>query len=274
MEVTKSASEASIRQFEAIIHNTSLPDLTKLRNSEQFSETLKGRMRENMADMFLPAMRPLDVLRKGIAGKIEDTMGKITTGLSMGLNTYDMVSMSGGVANGVGGMAGDQLQSMVANMVSQKLEDMPFVKRALKKTKLFMADPGDTFLDLADKAESKNTVMSRFASKRLRDLGFMAQTKSVENKRFVEGHPDDVTLFDYKTKNSIVKIIPSILGKIYGEVKSIRTGNDPVKIYYDYSTGKLEESTSFGSRIEGKVKLALDTNVQGEVNKFLSITDA
>lgn len=273
LEVTKSASEASIRQFEAIIHNTSLPDLTKLRNSEQFTETIKGRMRENMADMFLPAMRPLDVLRKGIANKIEDTMGKISTGLSMGINSYEMMSMTGGIASGVGGMAGDQLQSMVANMVSQKLEDMPFVKRALKKTKLFMADPSDTFLDLAEKAESKNTVMSRFASKRLRDLGFMAQTKSVENKRFVEGHPDDVTLFDYKTKNSIVKIIPSILGKIYGEVKSIRTGTDPVKIYYDYSTGKLEESTSFGSRIEGKVKLALDTNVQGEVNKFLSIID-
>ena len=273
LEVTRTANEASIRQFEAIVKNTSLPDLTKLRNSEQFAETVKGRMRENMADMFLSAMRPLDVLKKGISDQIGETMEKVTSGLSMGLNTYEMASMSGGVASTAGGMAGDQLQNMVANMVSQKLEDMPFVKRALKKTKLFMADPSETFLDLADKAETKNTVFSRFGAKRLRDLAFMAQTKSVENKRFLEGHPDDVTLFDYKTKNSIVKIIPSILGKIYGEVKAIRTGDEPVKIYYDYSTGKLEESTTFGKRIEGKVKLALDTNVQGEINKFLSIVD-
>lgn len=53
LEVTKTSSETAIRQFEAIVKNTSLPDLVKYKNTEQLGETIHSRMRENMADMFL-----------------------------------------------------------------------------------------------------------------------------------------------------------------------------------------------------------------------------
>ena len=273
LEVTKTSSETAIRQFEAIVKNTSLPDLVKYKNTEQLGETIHSRMRENMADMFLSAARPLEVLKTNMVGKVQETIDNVLNGLNMGITLHDTASMAGGISGMAGGMAGEKLQDTVASMVSQKLEDMPYIRKMLKKTKLFMADPTDTFFDLADENEEKNTVMSRQKSRLFRMLGFMSQTKDVENKRFIEGHPDQETMFDYKTKNSIVKIIPSLLGKIYGAVESIRTGKEPDNIYYDYTTGKIEKSSGFKKRIEDKVGLALDTNVKGEMDKFLSIID-
>ena len=273
LEVTKTSSETAIRQFEAIVKNTSLPDLVKYKNTEQLGETIHSRMRENMADMFLSAARPLEVLKTNMVGKVQETIDNVLNGLNMGITLHDTASMAGGISGMAGGMAGEKLQDTVASMVSQKLEDMPYIRKMLKKTKLFMADPTDTFFDLADENEEKNTVMSRNKSRLFRMLGFMSQTKDVENKRFIEGHPDQETMFDYKTKNSIVKIIPSLLGKIYGAVESIRTGKEPDNVYYDYTTGKIEKSSGFKKRIEDKVGLALDTNVKGEMDKFLSIID-
>ena len=273
LEVTKTSSETAIRQFEAIVKNTSLPDLVKYKNTEQLGETIHSRMRENMADMFLSAARPLEVLKTNMVGKVQETIDNVLNGLNMGITLHDTASMAGGISGMAGGMAGEKLQDTVASMVSQKLEDMPYIRKMLKKTKLFMADPTDTFFDLADENEEKNTVMSRQKSRLFRMLGFMSQTKDVENKRFIEGHPDQETMFDYKTKNSIVKIIPSLLGKIYGAVESIRTGKEPDNVYYDYTTGKIEKSSGFKKRIEDKVGLALDTNVKGEMDKFLSIID-
>ena len=273
LEVTKTSSETAIRQFEAIVKNTSLPDLVKYKNTEQLGETIHSRMRENMADMFLSAARPLEVLKTNMVGKVQETIDNVLNGLNMGITLHDTASMAGGISGMAGGMAGEKLQDTVASMVSQKLEDMPYIRKMLKKTKLFMADPTDTFFDLADENEEKNTVMSRQKSRLFRMLGFMSQTKDVENKRFIENHPDQETMFDYKTKNSIVKIIPSLLGKIYGAVESIRTGKEPDNIYYDYTTGKIEKSSGFKKRIEDKVGLALDTNVKGEMDKFLSIID-
>lgn len=273
LEVTKTSSETAIRQFEAIVKNTSLPDLVKYKNTEQLGETIHSRMRENMADMFLSAARPLEVLKTNMVGKVQETIDNVLNGLNMGVTLHDTVSMSGGISSMAGNMAGEKLQDTVASMVSQKLEDMPYIRKMLKKTKLFMADPTDTFFDLADENEEKNTVMSRNKSRLFRMLGFMSQTKDVENKRFIEGHPDQETMFDYKTKNSIVKIIPSLLGKIYGAVESIRTGKEPDNVYYDYTTGKIEKSSGFKKSIEDKIGLALDTNVKGEMDKFLSIID-
>ena len=273
LEVTKTSSETAIRQFEAIVKNTSLPDLVKYKNTEQLGETIHSRMRENMADMFLSAARPLEVLKTNMVGKVQETIDNVLNGLNMGITLHDTASMAGGISSMAGSMAGEKLQDTVASMVSQKLEDMPYIRKMLKKTKLFMADPTDTFFDLADENEEKNTVMSRQKSRLFRMLGFMSQTKDVENKRFIEGHPDQETMFDYKTKNSIVKIIPSLLGKIYGAVESIRTGKEPDNVYYDYTTGKIEKSSGFKKRIEDKVGLALDTNVKGEMDKFLSIID-
>ena len=273
LEVTKTSSETAIRQFEAIVKNTSLPDLVKYKNTEQLGETIHSRMRENMADMFLSAARPLEVLKTNMVGKVQETIDNVLNGLNMGITLHDTASMAGGISGMAGGMAGEKLQDTVASMVSQKLEDMPYIRKMLKKTKLFMADPTDTFFDLADENEEKNTVMSRQKSRLFRMLGFMSQTKDVENKRFIENHPDQETMFDYKTKNSIVKIIPSLLGKIYGAVESIRTGKEPDNVYYDYTTGKIEKSSGFKKRIEDKVGLALDTNVKGEMDKFLSIID-
>lgn len=275
LELTRKSSEANFAQFEAIIKNTSLPDLIKLRNNEQFKETLKVRSRENMADMFLATAKPLEVLKNNIVKKIGDTATNIKDGLAMGLNSYEM-SSNGMVSKGemAGDFAGNILQEQIANFVGQKLEESPYIKKYLKKIKLAAVDPSETFYDLAGKAEDKNTFMSRGLARLYRGLGFMSQTTEVENKRFREGAPDEETYFDYKTKNSISKIIPSLLGKIYGEVRSIRTGEAPVSIYYDYSTGKLEETNSIESRVSRKIDMALQSTAGTELDNFLDMIDS
>lgn len=80
-------------------------------------------------------------------------------------------------------------------------------------------------------------------------------------------------MFDYRTKNSIVKIIPMLLGKIYGEVKGLRTGGEPDGIYYDYTTGKLEDNANLKVRLTKNINNALSGVAGSSLDRFIGLLD-
>ncbi len=277
LEVTRTSNETLIKQIEAVVKNTSLPDLVKYKGMEQLGETMETRFRDNMADMFFSAAKPLEVMKKNIIKKVSGTVENVKNGLEMGVMTGETAgAMDGGAfskSEMAGGFAADKLSSTIAEYTSRKLEELPAIRHILKSVKLGMADPTSTFYDLSDKELDKNTVTSRFLSKLFRGIGSLSQTEEVENIRVRENDPDQETMFDYRTKNSIVKIIPMLLGKIYGEVKGLRTGGDPDGIYYDYTTGKLEDNANLKVRLTKNINNALSGVAGSNLDRFIGLLD-
>lgn len=277
LEVTRTSNETLIKQIEAVVKNTSLPDLVKYKGMEQLGETMETRFRDNMADMFFSAAKPLEVMKKNIIKKVSGTVENVKNGLEMGVMTGETAGAMDGSAFSksemVGGFAADKLSSTIAEYTSRKLEELPAIRHILKSVKLGMADPTSTFYDLSDKELDKNTVTSRFLSKLFRGIGSLSQTEEVENIRVRENDPDQETMFDYRTKNSIVKIIPMLLGKIYGEVKGLRTGGEPDGIYYDYTTGKLEDNVNLKVRLTKNINNALSGVAGSNLDRFIGLLD-
>lgn len=277
LEVTRTSNETLIKQIEAIVKNTALPDLVKYKGMEQLGETMEARFRDNMTGMLFSAAKPLEVMKKNIIKKVSGTVENVKNGLEMGVMTGETAgSMDSSMFSKgeiAGGFAADKLSSIIAEYTSRKLEELPAIRHILKSVKLGMADPTSTFYDLSDKELDKNTVTSRFLSKLFRGIGSLSQTEEVENIRVRENDPDQETMFDYRTKNSIVKIIPMLLGKIYGEVKGLRTGGEPDGIYYDYTTGKLEDNANLKVRLTKNINNALSGVAGSNLDRFIGLLD-
>ena len=266
LETTRTSQQGFKAQFEAIIKNTSLPDLIKLKNSEQTKEAFKQRFRENLTDMFYATATPLENMKNNIIAKTKETISNLGSYLNMGLMGANMGSTMGDMnsmgmgqskANLAGGFLGGWASDFAAEIANRKLEDNQTVRDKLRKVKLMFADPKDAFYNMSEEENEKNTLLSRFKARLYKNIGKLAQTKENDKLRIRENAPDEATFFDYRTKNSIVKIIPMLLSKIYGEVRATRTGEEPSGIYYDYTTGRLEENTNIKSRLKNNIKAGL-----------------
>ena len=96
-----------------------------------------------------------------------------------------------------------------------------------------MADPGGWASDNLNKLrENRNDEQGRLGKAKdfLLDT-FYSNVKDMASiggdyvgTTFSRANPNDVAVFNNSTQTSIVKIIPGLLSKIYGEVKSIRSG--------------------------------------------------
>ena len=259
LETTRVSQQGFKTQFEAIIKNTSLPDLIKLKNSEQTKEAFKQRFRENLTDMFFATATPLENMKNNIIKKTRETVQNISSSLSIGLmgaQTGAGLSDMGGISKSymAGGQLGEWASNFAAEVANKELEGNQTVRDKLRKLKLMFADPKETFFEMSSKEADKNTLLSRFKARLYKNIGKLGQTEANDKLRIREHAPDEATFFDYRTKNSIVKIIPMLLSKIYGEIRATRTGEDPKGIYYDYTTGKLEESNSIKSRFKNNIK--------------------
>ncbi len=281
LETTRTSQQGFKTQFEAIIKNTSLPDLIKLKNSEQTVESFKQRFRENLTDMFFATATPLENMKKNIIAKAKETINTVSSSLSMGLmganmgNTMNDMGGSFGnsKANMAGGFLGGWASDFAGELASRKLEDNQTVRDKLRKVKLMFADPKEAFYDLSEQESEKNTLLSRFKARVYKNIGKLGQTKENDKLRIRENAPDEATFFDYRTKNSIVKIIPMLLSKIYGEVRASRTGEEPSGIYYDYTTGRLEENNNIKNRFKNNIKAGLSGVAGANLDSLMNMLE-
>lgn len=85
---------------------------------EQLGETMETRFRDNMADMFFSAAKPLEVMKKNIIKKVSGTAENIKNGLEMGVMSGETAgAMDGGMftkSEMVGGFAADELSNTIA----------------------------------------------------------------------------------------------------------------------------------------------------------------
>lgn len=254
LEITKSGFDIFKGQLESIVSNTGLPDIVKIRKSEQLSENINNRVREDITDMLYSNANPLTGLRDKLVAKVDGGMNKFKESLNTVNDAGEMVSgMEGGPS--LGSMAGGYLAGMASKKAGSYATEMAN-KNATFRDKMFKfkmktGNIKDTLEEEATDQLNKNTTVSRLASKVLKGISGMVDGDKNAGKAFTMEDPNDVSTFDNRTKNSI-NIIPEILNKIYGEVNAIRTKSPEVTkdMYFNHKTGRLEDKGGIGNSIK------------------------
>lgn len=262
LEVTRLGIETTKSQLEYVIKNTALPDLIKLRNSEQLKETLKNRFRESLADSFYGDWNPLTRFTKNIKTKIGDTMQGITEGFSTFNQMGGMVDMMNGM--GDMGMSKSQMAgSMLADMLigGAKKAGARALGKQFGKTKagqeLFyqmrnMGGDVTTFIrDNLEKTNNSKTLGGKALNKLFRGLNMFTSSPTISTVEFQREDLKNPVAFDGITKASIVKVIPALLNKIYGEVAAIRTGESKPEKFdtiYDFKRNQLVQTSTYMRR--------------------------
>lgn len=262
LEVTRLGIETTKSQLEYVIKNTALPDLIKLRNSEQLKETLKNRFRESLADSFYGDWNPLTRFTKNIKTKIGDTMQGITEGFSTFNQMGGMVDMMNGM--GDMGMSKSQMAgSMLADMLigGAKKAGARALGKQFGKTKAGQelyyqmrnmgADVTTFIRDNLEKTNNSKTLGGKALNKLFRGLNMFTSSPTISTVEFQREDLKNPVAFDGLTRASIVKVIPALLNKIYGEVAAIRTGESKPEKFdtiYDFKRNQLVQTSTYMRR--------------------------
>ena len=234
--------EISKTGYEQIIKNTGLPEAVKLRNSEYFTNELKTRMWGNAADFVgnnLANIRGNLVKRahEKIVEKSKAFQGQFGDGADAFSQLIEMlgnddegggasVSMSNLIAEMVGGQAGGKAAKFIEK------HGISHLKKWVKENKE-KVENGATRLDylrnqggqaLIEAFLKEGGTGSSIADTLLSALNTSSLVNSKQNK--VRGSlldiQDEVALFDQRAHKTLTDIIPALLGKIHGEVSTIR----------------------------------------------------
>lgn len=274
LELTKSGFDVFKNQFEAIIQNTGLPDLIKLRKREQLGETLSNRAREDLADMLYSNVNPLVAFRENLQKKVEGGIGKVKEGLGGANEALGMADMMGGGGPSYGSMAGSYVAGLATSRAGEAMNQYALKNEKYRdrmyRFKMGSVNLKDTIEDAAQAQDSKGTKTSGIVSNLLRSLGYMVDGDKHVNKKMTAYDPNETTTLDNRMKNSI-NIIPELLSRIYGEVNAIRRGSDDVteNLYFNHRSNKLEAKGSIKSTIQSFVGKQINSSSGADAKRLV-----
>lgn len=287
--------EISKTGYEQIIKNTGLPEAVKLRNSEYFTNEMKNRLWGKVADTATNKLSNIrgELLKRGQA-KITEKSKEFQDILSQFADGGEMLaqmlgdgggedggmgagmSISNLLASMVGGSAGGRLSSTIEKHITKRLKawakDNDKVKNGATKLEYIRHEGVRGLLQLLQEEGNSGIPMFDNLLQILNTSSLIkSKSQTVRNNRF--DVMEEVALFDQRAHKTLVEIIPSLLGKIHGEVKTIRTlkpGGKDLNVdetTYDWEAGRFSTT----SEINSKIKKRFDDKAKEGANSAIRL---
>ena len=252
-------------QFENIIKNTALPEVVKIQSTEQLRENIANRGREAIADVVYNDLNPLKTFKEKAVNKIRTMKDDFVEGFQTADDLTDSASMMSDMEEmgfTKSKMAGDflsgGLKSYLGGKVADRMEKDPRFKERAFNFKNAVRNPGEFFKGLGNIIGGKDFVGSDMLANMAYGTADMFSPSDPRTlATFKKDDPDSAAIFNYRTQNSITTVIPNLLSKIYGEVKSIRTGdNSPEgnEIRWNDSKDTFETLTDVGTNLKSSIQ--------------------
>ena len=268
-------------QLEAIVKNTSIPDMVKLNTGEY----LKEKFRQSMVSKGLNILKEnqlVKTLRDKISDKITEIVGNVT-------GTTDQLEMLLDSGMDIEGL--DKTEMMISMALDSVLKGttnkiVKFAKKRLANSKYagelstelskLDTDPKRALLEIANKLESKGGKASIFANV-IRSLADSI-SEGIPTTRLSENNLNEPTYLDNRMKKSITVVIPGLLSKILAEVTAIRQGKrTPGEEYtYDYEKNRFVSTTELKRElIKEQLNVArnVTTKMSDSFSRFFHILD-
>lgn len=218
--VTKTGFETFKNQFESIVKNTGLPEVLKIKTSENLLKSLGDKYRQELANTFYDKLDPFKNMKDNIVKKITNFFGQIKSGLS---GAQDMMGMGEGMMGDpeMGGpglvymlssLVGDAAGKKIFGKMGEKLWGTEGGKKATFDIKRFFADPEGYVKTM--KSGTMKTLLQNFIKSR----------PSVRESVTFSKDPNAPAFLDNRFKDSVIKVIPTLLTRIYGEIATLRMG--------------------------------------------------
>ena len=278
-------------QNEAIIKNTGLPEFVKIKANEQFKQVMMANTSTNIQNFLFKEISAINKIKTSLSRRIKYSADNFIEGL----NTIGQVADVGSTLKemeGMGGpsksfLAGNQIGNWVRDFlgknVSERISNTNLGKRGIFGIKNIMADPGGWANDNLNKLrENRNEEQGWFGKSKdfLLDT-FYSNVKDMASiggdyvgTTFSRANPNDVAVFNNSTQTSIVKIIPGLLSKLYGEVKSIRSGGgnpEDFELAYDYNRQTLVTKQDLKDNFLKDTSLRLKSYTETSVRSILDL---
>lgn len=274
-------------QYETIVRNTALPEFVKLQRSEAFFAEARRNMDQSLQKYLFNDVSAIKKLKTNITRRLKYGFENFIQGLGA-------VSQAGGMLGTMGGdgmspsksfMAGSMISGGVrdffAKQVGERLARTKFGKKAVFGIKNFFADPSGWAANQLDKSQNSPEPTSKIGKffKGLKDniLGEVAQAGAVggdwRGNIYGKENPMSAAIFDNRAHTSLVKIIPGLLNKIYGEVKSARDGSAPDsnELVYDYTRQGLFKKNDFINNFKADYKTKVMTRNSANLSSLLGM---
>jgi hypothetical protein len=272
LSVIKVGMDTFKNQFEAIIKNTSLPDLVKVRNNEVLGATIKGRAHEALANKFYSDDNVVGRIRGNITDKIKNTKDKLLFGMggvrAAGEQKDMMDDMSGmGVTRGgmAGGILGGIATSKFGEYIGKKVSSNQRAQEGIYKAKNAFMDPNAYFKEQQQNVTTKEDGTEKTSSAiKNRVFSFLEDLTGGEDKTnnitISKTDLTEATSFDGRAYASLTKVIPGLLSKIYGEIKTFRTGGtkpEENEIAYSFNDDTFKTAKELTKDVKLGIKSSL-----------------
>jgi hypothetical protein len=287
-KLTEVAIDVNKRAYEAMVHNTGLPDHQKATNREMLSFGIKQRASNAITGKLYESVPGfLANLIPGIRDNLSREAGQ---GLSVIAQLLASMQAGEGMGDAIKGakwsMGGELLGHKAGSLAKDQL--LPFLARK--------ARPG--FEKLSDKFGGQHNLLSYYmdnASSLIRDYTNDAQRGStmtgemmqeilrrvipqfhMEDRLTEGGYQtiDKQAVFNQLTQRSIVEIIPGYLSRMLQEIRMLRTGRDDIeRETYDLTSGGFvgykEAMQNASSRIVTKgARVAVSGAITDALSKY------
>jgi len=260
-DLHKTSLETVMKQLEAIVKNTSMSEMEKLKTSGRFAIRLKEKLVDTLWDSVTSSSAVKNIvegIKNNVLSKIESATGM----LGMLQSGLDMIAMQEEM-----GMSKEQiLASMIVDSLSNKAANkgLKFVLDRVLKSELgrkyakegykYTSDYRYGLYDLAGKIESSGKPGAEITASMLRNLADMIGKPGLKSLSLKEDL-NEPAVFDNRTKKAIVNVIPMYLAKIHRELVGIRTGILPEGLeIYDYDKNKFTTTTKLKRELIHKVR--------------------
>ena len=293
--VTKALADQLKDQLENVVRNTALPEPVKMLNKEYIGMSIKqstaDRTKSTLYNML--GGTKLDKMFENLTRRLTMSLENFGLGLSTLIQGADAMQMMKGLEDigqtksylagqGIGNFARDRLARMGGEMWANTAAG----KKAVFNAKNIMADPAFAALDKLAKRKKAGKNKAWYDKLTNGALSFIGRLGDSGNQYLGSiydiSNPNKLgATFDSKTQQSIVKIIPDLLSKIYSEVKASRVGGEAEnhELTWDYNRQKLVNRAVFKSNIVKDYKRLATLKVSnplgqlvGSISKFGKFT--
>ena len=188
----------------------------------------------------------------------------------------DMEEMGFSKSKMAGGMVAGGFKSIIGRKIASSLEKNKKFKGNAFKFKNAVNNPGEAILEQSEKFRTSDAPGSEMLSNFLYQLGNMFKADDPRSLyTFKKEDPEDPAIFNYRTQNSIIKVIPNLLSKIYGAVEGLRTGTDPQghEVTWNDATDKFETKDQIAAGVKAKVRKSVSDKMGYSLTNMLERID-
>jgi len=249
-DLFKTDLPAKGKQLEAIVKNTALPDMVKVKNKEYLEHKIKSELSGNIYNR-VTGSQFVKNLTENTKNLLTEKIGTLTGALQQSVETKEMLRENAE-------MMGMTQQQMYLQMGLSPVLDTATKKavsgigsiagrtkigaKLYDKISALTSNPSTVLEKTADKLASKEGALAGFTSDILRTISYsLDSTKN--NISLTTSKPDEPAIFDNKAHKAITSVIPTFLSKILNEITSIRAHFGIKKfrdeLVYDYDKNKF-----------------------------------